>query len=212
MKNDGYPVVTIGLVAACFAVFLFQIIFPGLSSLISLTPSDAFRGSYWQFFTYMFAHGSITHIAFNMLGLFIFGGVTERVLGWRKYLALYVLCGLGSAAMHIALTGISYVPLLGASGSVFGVLTAYAFMFPKNIIIVFPGIPVPAALMVAFFAVFELFSGFFGLEPGIANFGHLGGIVAALVIMSCWKWWGGRSRKPSWEDYEYTWDSSIGGI
>jgi membrane associated rhomboid family serine protease len=211
MKNDGYPVVTIGLVAACFAVFLLQIIFPDLTSLISLTPSDAFRGAYWQFFTYMFAHGSITHIAFNMLGLFIFGGVTERVLGQRKYIALYVLCGLGSAAMHIALTGISYVPLLGASGSIFGVMTAYAFMFPKNIIIVFPGIPVPAALMVAFFAVFELFSGFFGLEPGIANFGHLGGIVAGLAIMSYWKW-ARRKRGPSWEDYEYMWDSGIGGM
>ncbi|MFH0956723.1 MAG: rhomboid family intramembrane serine protease, partial [Candidatus Aenigmatarchaeota archaeon] len=211
MVHKDFPKVTVAMMASCFAVFLLQIVFQDLTAEISLTPIYAFAGSYWQFFTYMFAHGSITHLGLNMLALFIFGSVTERVLGWKKYLTLYVLCGLGSAAMHIALTGISDVPLLGASGSVFGVLTAYAFMFPKNIVIVFPGIPVPAALLVAFFAIFELFSGFFGLEPGIANFGHLGGIVAGLAIMSYWKW-ADRSKRPSWEDYEYTWDSGIGGM
>jgi membrane associated rhomboid family serine protease len=187
MFHEGFPKATIAIMAACFAVLLLQVVFQDLTGIISLTPIQAFSGSYWQFFTYMFAHGSITHLGLNMLALLIFGTVMERVLGLKRYLILYFLCGLGSAAFHIALTGISDVPLLGASGAVFGVLTAYAFKFPKNIVIVFPGIPVPAALMVAFFAVFELFSGFFGLEPGIANFGHLGGILAGAAVMISWQ-------------------------
>jgi membrane associated rhomboid family serine protease len=187
MFHEDFPKVTVAMMAACFAVFLLQIAFQEFTGVISLTPVVAFSGAWWQFFTYMFAHGSITHLGLNMLALFIFGSVMERVLCWKRYVTLYVLCGLGSAAFHIALTGISDVPLLGASGAVFGVLTGYAFRFPKNIVIVFPGIPVPAALMVAFFAVFELFSGFFGLEPGIANFGHLGGIIAGAAVMLSWR-------------------------
>jgi membrane associated rhomboid family serine protease len=205
MFHEDFPKVTVAMMAACFLVFLLQIAFQGLTGVISLTPVYAFSGSYWQFFTYMFAHGSITHLGLNMLALFIFGSVMERVLRWKRYLFLYVACGLGSAAFHVALTGISDVPLLGASGAVFGVLTAYAFKFPKNIVIVFPGIPVPAALMVAFFAAFELFSGFFGLEPGIANFGHLGGILAGAAIMISWRKLdsrGGATEDTNWDTGE----------
>jgi membrane associated rhomboid family serine protease len=123
-----------------------------------------------------------------MIGLFMFGAVVEQVLGWRRYLMVYILSGLGSALLYIALTGVSStVMMLGASGAVFGVLTAYAFKFPKNWIVMFPGIPLPAALMVVFFVVIEFFFGVFDLQPGVANFGHLGGIITSLLIMFYWK-------------------------
>lgn len=201
----GYTVVTISLLAANFLVFLLQVAVPGFTELIALTPTMAFDGYYWQFFTYMFTHGGITHLGLNMLALFMFGGVMERVLGWRKFAYLYFISGIGSALLHIALTGISNVPLLGASGAVFAVLAAYAFKFPKNIIFVFPGIPVPAALLVAVFVIFELFSGVFGLQQGIANFGHLGGILTGLLMMFYWS--KTEKRGPGPETVEWVWES-----
>jgi membrane associated rhomboid family serine protease len=201
----GYTAVTITLLVSNFAVFLLQVMIEPFTSLIALTPTMAFSGYYWQFFTYMFAHGGITHIGLNMLALFMFGGVMERVLGWKKFALLYFISGIGSALLHIALSGISDIPMLGASGAVFAVLAAYAYKFPKNIIFVFPGIPVPAALLVAFFVIFELFSGVFGLQQGIANFGHLGGIFTGLLMMYAW---GSRERRSRPDDtVEFVWEN-----
>jgi membrane associated rhomboid family serine protease len=141
-----------------------------------------------------------------MIALFLFGGVVERVLGWKNFLFLYIASGLVSALLHITLTGISTTPLLGASGAVFAVLAAYAYKFPKNVLFVFPGIPVPAAVLVAFFVVFEFTSGIFGFQPGIANFGHLGGIVSGLGIM----WYWSRTEEkasPIGDTVEYIWES-----
>jgi membrane associated rhomboid family serine protease len=197
--------VTIFLVIANFMVFLLQIAVEPVTRLIALTPTMAFAGYYWQFFTYMFAHGNISHIGFNMLALFLFGGVMERLLGWRKFLFLYIVAGFGSALLHIALTGVSTTPLLGASGAVFAILAAYAYKFPKNILWVFPGIPVPAAVLVAFFVIFEFTSGLFGFQPGIANFGHLGGIIAGLGIM--WYWQRTEKKSPIGETIEYVWEN-----
>ncbi|UCD03088.1 MAG: rhomboid family intramembrane serine protease [Candidatus Aenigmatarchaeota archaeon] len=201
----GYAMVTILLVASNFLIFFLQALIQPLTSIIALTPTLAFSGYYWQFFTYMFAHGGIGHVGFNMLALFLFGGVMERLLGWRKFLFLYIASGLASAGLHIALMGISNVPLLGASGAVFAVLAAYAYKYPKNILFVFPGIPVPAALLVAFFVVFEFTSGIFGFQPGIANFGHLGGIISGLAIMFYWS--RTKRKSPIGEVVEYVWEN-----
>jgi membrane associated rhomboid family serine protease len=179
---------TISLVAANIIVFVLQQTFFNFTEIFSLTPIMTFNGFFWQFITYMFLHGSLQHLFLNMIGLFMFGAVVEQVLGWRRYLMVYILSGLGSALLYIALTGVSStVMMLGASGAVFGVLTAYAFKFPKNWIVMFPGIPLPAALMVVFFVVIEFFFGVFDLQPGVANFGHLGGIITSLLIMFYWK-------------------------
>ncbi len=201
----GYTKVTIILLLANFLMFLLQVAIEPFTSLVALTPTMAFDGYYWQFLTYMFTHGGITHLGLNMLALFMFGGVMERVLGWKKFTLLYFASGVGSALLHIAISGISDIPLLGASGAVFAVLAAYAYKFPKNIIFVFPGIPVPAALLVTFFVIFELFSGVFGLQQGIANFGHLGGIISGLMLMF---YWGREERKgPGPETVEWVWES-----
>jgi membrane associated rhomboid family serine protease len=179
---------TISLAAANIVIFVLQQTFFNFTEIFSLTPVMAFGGFFWQFITYMFLHGSVQHLFLNMIGLFMFGSVVETILGWRRYIAVYIFSGLGSAFLYIALTGVSStVMMLGASGAVFGVLTAYAFKFPKNWIVTFPGIPMPAALMVVFFVVIEFLFGVFDLQPGVANFGHLGGILTSLLIMFYWK-------------------------
>lgn len=137
--------ITILLIAVCVAVFAVQNIVPGFTEAYSLTPALALSGQYWQFFTYMFLHGSLWHITINMFILFMFGAMIERALGWKWYLVVFLLSGIGSAFFFIALSSEPYVLMLGASGGVFGVLTSFAFMFPEMRLFVFP-LPVPISL------------------------------------------------------------------
>ena len=200
--------ITVSIMAICFAVFLLQTLVPWLTIYIALTPVLALNGMYWQFFTYMFAHASISHAGFNMLGLFIFGVTMEQVLGSRRYLALYLASGVGSGLFHILLTGISDIPMLGASGAVFAVLAAYAIKFPDSKIMIFPIIiPIKALYAVIGFVVFSLFAGFTGLMPGIANFGHVGGMVFGASMMLFWRWRDRGRADVSLEDMDWKWDA-----
>ncbi|MEE9406306.1 MAG: rhomboid family intramembrane serine protease, partial [Candidatus Aenigmarchaeota archaeon] len=158
---------TLALVLANLAAFIIQVTVSGFTLLFSLTPALAINGAYWQFFTYMFLHGDPMHLFINMFVLIIFGQQVERHLGWKNFLLLYVIAGLGSAFLHIYLTGPSFIIMLGASGAVFGILTAYGFLFPRRWIIMFPGIPMPAIAAVFVFAGLELVLGVFSLEPGV---------------------------------------------
>jgi len=199
--------VTISLIVINFVLFTMQIILGDwFTELFSLTPALAFNGAYWQFFTYMFMHGSIMHVALNMFVLMIFGIRIEETLGKMNFIILYILAGLGSAGLYMLLTGFgSTVLMLGASGAVFGVLTAYAFLYPKEIIWIFPGIPLPAILAIVLLAGFELFSGLFGLQAGIANFGHLGGIIVGAIFMIIYKQIGRHGSKEH-DDIEFIWN------
>jgi membrane associated rhomboid family serine protease len=199
--------VTVALIIANIAAFLLQVAIPPFTLAFSLTPAAAITGSYWQFFTYMFLHGDPIHLFINMFVLMVFGPRVETQLGTRGYIVLYVLAGLGSAFLHIFLTGPSMVIMLGASGAVFGVLTAYGFLYPKNWIIMFPGIPMPAIAAVFVFAGLEFVLGVFSLEPGVANFGHLGGIITGIAFMLFYKYAGKRSKASAFGgDFEFFWE------
>ncbi len=95
----------------------------------------------------------------------------------------YLICGVGSALLFLPLSTDWNVPLLGASGAIFGVLTAFGIMFPTAIVYVMGYIPLPAIFAVVIFGFLEIFYGLTGLEPGIANFGHLGGMITALILL-----------------------------
>lgn len=198
--------VTVSLIIANIAVFILQLMLPSFTSLFALTPADALTGSYWQFFTYMFLHGDPMHIFINMFVLMVFGPKVEAQLGQRAYILLFLLSGLGSAFLHMFLTGPSTIIMLGASGAVFGVLTAYGFLFPKSWIIMFPGIPMPAIAAVFVFAGLELALGMFALEPGVANFGHLGGIITGVLFMVGYKYWKRKARSGALGDFEFFWE------
>lgn len=200
--------ITTSLIVANIVLFILQLIIAPLTDLLSLTPTEALSGAWWQFITYMFMHGGLTHIMINMFVLFIFGVVIEHALGPVRYITLYLISGIGSALLYLALMGISNIPMLGASGAVFGVMAAYGFMFPRDKIIIFPiPFPIPAFTAVLAIAGLELFLGLTGLEPGIANFGHLGGILTGLGLTYYWK-----NRKPKEEDvrairdYQFFWE------
>ncbi len=205
---------TLAIIAVCIAVFFLQIAttardpvtgaeYSFFTKEFALTPSLAFSGHVWQFATYIFLHGDVMHLFLNMFGLLIFGATVENTIGRKKYLLLFFVSGLGSAFVYISLT-FAFTPaflleaetsrlLLGASGSVFGVMAAYGLLYPRNWIIMFPGIPMPAIVAVAVFAGIEIFYGLTGLQPGIANWGHLGGLVIGVIAITYWK---RRARRP----------------
>lgn len=198
--------VTAGLVTANVLFFAMQSLVEGFTRAAVLIPSSALSGAWWQFATYMFLHASPSHLVFNMFVLLMFGSAIEAGLGWRRYLFLYLVSGMGAALFYIGITGVSSVPMLGASGAVFGVLAAYGFMFPNNkIFIPLVPVPIPAIFAIAMLGVLEFLLGAAGLEPGIANFGHLGGLITGVLLMSFWK----RTTKPRSQrelrEFEFFW-------
>ncbi len=147
----------------------------------------------WQFFTYMFLHGGLFHLFFNMYALWVFGCEVERMWGPRAFLRYYLITGVGAGIIHTLITPMSMVPTIGASGAVLGVLTAFAMMFPDREItmLLFFILPVRmrARTLALLFAGISLFSGVIGSADGIAHFAHLGGmLVGYLYLKIDWRW------------------------
>jgi membrane associated rhomboid family serine protease len=186
------------LVAANVLVFLLQSLSKGaLDDVFALWPLQSIDGqSYfhvWQIVTYAFLHSTdnITHLLFNMLGLWMFGAEIERYVGPRRLLVCYFASVVTAALSQLfvpALFGAPPAPTVGASGGVFGLLLAYAFLFPKRKVIpLFPPIPMPAWLFATFYAGVELFLGVTGTLSGVAHFAHLGGMVGSALVIMQWQ-------------------------
>lgn len=145
----------------------------------------------WQLVTYGFMHGDTMHILFNMYGLYMFGGLIEAVLGARRFAIYYIVCLVAAAAAQLAFLYYfepdRMFPTVGASGAIFGVLGAFAFLFPREKLMIFP-IPlgIPAWLFVAGYGIAELVFGVTGTVAGIAHFAHLGGLIAGLALLAAW--------------------------
>jgi membrane associated rhomboid family serine protease len=192
------PVVTRSLLIINFVVFGIQALTgPMLIIPFALWPpaSMQYPGSpsfqIWQLVSYGFLHGGLTHLLFNMLALYMFGGEIERLLGTRRYLAYYLACVVGAAvAQMIVVGGMNRppVPTLGASGGVFGLLLAFGMAFPqRRIMLLFPPIPMPAWLFVTLYGALELYLGVTGTRQGVAHFAHLGGMAAGYVLLMYWR-------------------------
>jgi membrane associated rhomboid family serine protease len=148
-----------------------------------LWPLGDGRFHIWQYATYMFLHGSFAHIFFNMLGLWMFGMELEQLWGSRRFLAYYLLCGLGAGIIHslIMLWAGDLAPALGASGAIYGVLVAFAVLFPDRIIY-YLFLPVRAKYMVMIFIALDLYNGVGGRD-GVAHFAHLGGALVGFLLL-----------------------------
>jgi membrane associated rhomboid family serine protease len=162
---------------------------PGLASLPVLT--------FWQLVTYSFLHGNLMHLAFNMFALWMFGGELERVWGARRLAMAYfasVVCGGVAQLLVGGLFGPTGGPVVGASAGVFGILLAYALVFPNRTIVpLFPPIPMPARVFVLLYAVLELVLGVTGTQAGVAHFAHLGGLLGGWLVYKY-----GRARPGNW--------------
>jgi len=152
----------------------------------------------WQPFTYMFLHGGIWHVGFNMLALWMFGTVLERVWGMKRFFQFYLFCGVGAGltvALVAELTGSGVlVPTIGASGAVLGLLLAFGKLFPDNIIYLY-FIPVKARYAVWIFGAFSLYFAVSGNFAGISHVGHLGGLLFGWIYMDGHRWWSRFTRR-----------------
>jgi len=141
----------------------------------------------WQLISYSFLHGSLAHLFFNMLALYMFGAAVEGFLGSRYYLKYYFACVVSAAICHLAFVawvGGPPVPTIGASGGVYGLLLAYGVYFPqRTVVLLIPPIPMPARVFVALFAALELWFGVTGTASGIAHFAHLGGMLGGFLMI-----------------------------
>lgn len=152
----------------------------------------------FQIFTHMFMHGDLGHLAFNMLSLYFFGPMVEMVWGHKRFLFYYMTCGLGAFALHMGIQwwelqqmGIDPTSwngaMLGASGAIFGIYIAFAYLFPNQIIsLLFPPISLKAKYFVLILAALELFYGIRGVSTGIAHFAHLGGAIFGFGLIMYW--------------------------
>ena len=146
----------------------------------------------WQLITYGFVHStnSLMHILFNMLMLWMFGRDIERLMGPQRFLIYYITCIAGAGIIQL-LVGVLQgggVPTVGASGGVFGILLAYGMAFPeRRIMLLFPPIPMKAKYFVIMLGLLELYFGFSGVNNGIANFAHLGGMLFGYWLIRAWK-------------------------
>src|SRR5277367_3452587 len=184
------------LIAVNVVLFLLQGQSNGaLEDMFALYPLQPLDGHvyfhFWQIVTYSFLHGSYTHLLFNMLALWMFGMEIERHVGpWRVlacYFASVVTAALSQLFIPI-LFGATPAPTIGASGGVFGLLLAYAVMFPRRKVIpLIPPIPMPAWLFATLYAGIELFLGVTGNQSGVAHFAHLGGMVGSALVLLQWR-------------------------
>ncbi len=146
-----------------------------------------------QLLTYMFLHDTsgFGHIFFNMFGLWMFGRAIEQVMGPKRFLLYYFVTGVGAAIVQEVTWMFSLQPMMvtvGASGCIFGLLAAFAVLFPKaEIFLLFIPIPIKAPIFVIIYAVIELFAGVAGSGDGIAHYAHLGGLVFGLILLFIWK-------------------------
>ncbi|MDH3840281.1 MAG: rhomboid family intramembrane serine protease [Chromatiales bacterium] len=144
----------------------------------------------WQLLSYGFLHGGLMHLVFNMYGLWIFGTQVEHVWGTQRFVTYYLVCVIGAAIVQLivgAFSG-SRAPTVGASGGVFGLLLAFALMFPKQrLMLLFPPIPITAMWFAIGYGLLSLWLGVTGSAAGVAHFAHLGGMIFGFLLIQYWR-------------------------
>lgn len=212
------PPVIKNLIFINVILFLLKLALKGmnidLDSILGLFYWESPYFKIWQPLTHIFMHANFTHLLFNMIALWMFGSTIENVLGTKKFLTLYFVCGLGAAfcqsmVYHFQLKDLVTLihnypnqygafltnpnsplntPMVGASGAIYGILFAFGYLFPNALIYVYFLIPIKAKYFVAIFAAIELFSGLKNnMNDNIAHFAHLGGMLFAFILLSYWK-------------------------
>ena len=186
MPTDSMPLMTYGLIATNVLVYVAQMsVGDPFTTALALWPLGA-GFMPWQLVSYAFVHGGASHILFNVYGLFIFGADIEYRWGRWRYLNYYLSCVVSAAFAQLAVSafrGLVY-PMLGASGGVFGLLLAFALLFPtRRVLLLLPPIPMRAITFAMLYGGIELLLGITGTQAGVAHFAHLGGMLGGYVLL-----------------------------
>ena len=207
MFNNMTPVVK-QLLIINVLVFILSQVMPQNYDMLSLYYFESEKFRFWQPFTHMFMHApmpNFAHILFNMFALVSFGSALEYYWGGKKFLFFYIASGLGAAFLHTlinyyliqnvpgAANSIMYSQAVGASGAIYGLLVAFAFMFPMaELMMMFIPVPIKAKYFVPIIVGLDLFSGVTGFSifsggGGIAHFAHVGGALTGFILMMLWR-------------------------
>jgi len=178
----SYYNATIILIVVNILVFLFGYVDrSGKLVYLYLIPTYVLQaGAWWQVVTYMFVHGSWSHIFFNMLALFLFGIQLERRMGSSEFLLYYFVSGIGAGIVTVffnSATGQGMIPVVGASGAIYGLLLGFAAFFPDARIFIFGILPIRAPVAVAGYAGIEIVSQLLNPRSGVAHLTHLSGLA-----------------------------------
>lgn len=180
------------LIIANVAVFMLQLALGWKFELLaSLTPEAVWtRGAVWQPFTYMWLHGGLMHLLFNMLSLWMFGSTLAMAWGPQRFLRFYLMCGVGAGLLIATYPYLLYavgmpaavsIPTLGASGAIYGVLLAYSLTWPdRTIALIFPPVVFRAIWMIPIFFVMNVMADRSGT---VSHIGHLGGVLVGWLYM-----------------------------
>jgi len=194
-ENQTFPSVIKWLLISNVSIFLLSIFiseFRVLSLVFGgLWPMQSGNFLPWQLLSYQFIHDAngFTHILFNMLALWMFGSEMERHWGSKRFIFYYILCGIGAGIIHMIVSPLltvngAYVPTVGASGAIMGVLIGYGFTFPDRPVMMFPFfIPIPAKYFVLIYAGIDLIMGLTNTRSGVAHFAHLGGAATGYILL-----------------------------
>ncbi len=200
------------ILAANITVFFIQYLIPhGFSGMgaflqaFGLVPAKVIPQLHvWQLVTYMFLHGNFMHLLLNMFAVWMFGSEIERVWGQRTFLSYYFVTGIGGGITYTIFSWGSPIPLVGASGAVFGILLAYAILFPNRRILLYFLFPIKAKYFALIFGVLSLLSAAQPQSDGIGHFAHLGGMLFGYLYLL----WGGihvPGRSLNLNDLRKTW-------
>lgn len=180
------------LLLANVLVFALQMLRPELTRAFAFVPT-LFFDQPWTILTYMFLHGGVSHILFNMLALYFFGPRLEVEIGSRNFLWLYFVSGFMGAALSFLTP---YAAIIGASGAVYGVMLGFAYFWPTDKIYIYAILPVQARTLVIVMTALSLYGGFSGGD-GVAHFAHLGGFLGGFLYL---RWMRRLRGAPSLQD------------
>jgi rhomboid family protein len=186
------PISTVmkALIGANVVMFVAQNL-PGVEDWLTLVPAlVTTRLEIWRLATYMFLHGGVFHLLFNMLALWMIGTQLERIWGTRYFLKYYLVTGIGAAALTVLFSLLPFafsralyaVPILGASGAIFGLLLAFALYFPEQPIYMYFLFPIKAKYFVMILGAIELYASL-AVMSGIASATHLGGLLVGYLML-----------------------------
>ncbi|MEM2902440.1 MAG: rhomboid family intramembrane serine protease [Candidatus Bathyarchaeia archaeon] len=198
MKDDNpsciFPAVNWAIITSCFIIFIIQVSsglgFKQMVETYGLNPYKVVHGgAYYTFFTSMFLHGGLIHLAGNMLYLYIFGDNIEDMCGHGLYLLFYLTCGIIASATYLFTSWNLDLPAIGASGAISGILGGYVRRFPKaRILTAIPYIFIirvvwaPAYLIIGIWFLYQFILAFIAPETGVAYWAHIGGFIAGLIL------------------------------
>jgi membrane associated rhomboid family serine protease len=171
------------IMAALF--FLQGVVSSRINLYLGLVPLLVWKKFFlWQLFTYIFLHGGISHILFNLLALWMFGGELESYWGSGKFLRYFLFCGIGAGICTVVFSPYQIIPVVGASGAIYGILLAFGWLFPNRPIYMYFIVPIPAKYFVIIFGLIELYLSIEGTGGGVAHLTHLGGLIFGILYMA----------------------------